>query len=221
MKGKGVEYLEFSFSIFSQQTYKNFEIIVSDHSVTSAIEELCNKWKSNLNITHIYNTEDRGMFPSNMNNAIKNANGSIIKILCQDDFLYEANSLEILVDNFELNKKYWMVTACCHTNDGVNIIKPFYPIYHNNIQYGNNTISSPSVLMFKNEDVIDFDENLFWLVDCDYYKMLYDRHDLPGICNIITVVNREDHSTRVSGTITEDIKRREYDYVVNKYKIKT
>jgi hypothetical protein len=29
------------------------------------------------------------MFPSNINNAIKKSTGEVIKILCQDDFLFD------------------------------------------------------------------------------------------------------------------------------------
>lgn len=218
MKGKGAEFLEFSFTRMFMQTYENFEVIVSDHSTTNVIEEVCKRWQSKLNIKHYYNENGRGMFPNNTNNAIRQASGDIIKILCQDDFLFDDRSLETLVFQFTNNNKYWLVTACCHTEDGYNLYKPFYPIYHDNIQYGENTISSPSVLMFKNEDVMPFDENLFWLVDVDYYKMLFDKYGLPGICNVITVVNREDESTRVSTTVTSETMNKEFQYVVNKYK---
>ena len=218
MKGKGAEFLEFSFGILLQQTYKNFEVIVSDHSVTSVIEEVCTKWKSALDIKHYYNDNNRGMFPHNMNNAISKAKGTIIKTLCQDDFLYTNSSLETMVFNFTGGKNYWMVSACCHTQDGYNLYNPFYPYYNQEIQYGKNSLSSPSVLMFRNEDVMPFDENLFWLVDCDYYKRLYDKYGLPGICNEISVVNREDISTRVSASISQEVKNKEYEYIINKYK---
>jgi glycosyltransferase involved in cell wall biosynthesis len=217
MKGKGVEYLDFSFQKMAIQTFKDFEVVVSDHSSNNDIEKLCNSWSDKLNIRHIYNQENRGMFPHNMNNAINNAQGQIIKTLCQDDFLYDDQSLGNLFFNFTNNNNYWLVSACCHTVDGWNFYRPFYPIYNRDIQYGKNSISSPSVMMFKNENVIPFDLNLNWLVDCDYYKMLFDKYGLPAICNIITVVNREDAATRVSSTITEELMQKEYLYVYNKY----
>lgn len=219
MKGKGDIFLEYSFSKIASQTYKNIEVVVSDHSTTDLIEKACLRWSDKINVKHYYNDKGRGMFPHNINNAIQKANGDIIKTLCQDDFLHDENSIQNQLFYFLNGKSYWLVTACCHTTDGENFYKPFYPVYHDNIQYGQNTISSPSVLMFKNEDVIYFDENLFWLVDVDYYKMLFDKHGLPSICNIISVVNREDE-TRVSNSITQDVMYREYTYVLEKYKNK-
>lgn len=219
MKGKGAEYIEFLFNSLHIQTYKNIEVIVSDHSKSDIIKQSCKKWSGKLNIKHYYNELNRGMFPSNINNAIGKATGDIIKILCQDDFLFDSTSLETQLIHFLGNHNYWLITACCHTKDGVNFYNPLYPKYHDNIHYGENTISSPSVLMFRNENILEFDENLFWLVDVDYYKKLYNKFGFPSICNYITVVNREDDSTRVSKTlVTEDVMKRELEYIKQKYK---
>jgi glycosyltransferase involved in cell wall biosynthesis len=214
MKGKGVEYLEYSFNILYSQTYSNFEIVISDHSQSNDIELLCEKYSQVMRINYIKNKNKRGNSSANINNAIKNAKEDIIKILFQDDFLYDEYSLEKQLECFKEN---WMVTACCHYNEK-EIYKPFYPKYHDAIQYGENTISSPSVLMFKNKNILEFDEDLFWLMDVDYYKRMYDKFGFPAICNYITVVNRE-HKNQVSNTLaTEEIKQKELNYIIKKYK---
>lgn len=214
MKGKGVEYLEYSFNILYSQIYKNFEVVISDHSTDGNIKELCRQWDQVLNINYFKNKYKRGISSANINNAIKNAKGDIIKVLFQDDFLYDEYSLEKQLECF---KGDWMVTACCHYN-GVEVYKPFYPKYHDQIQYGQNTISSPSVLMFKNKDIIEFDENLFWLMDTDYYKRMYNKFGLPDICNYISIVNRE-HPDQVSNTLaTKERRKMELEYIIQKYK---
>ena len=215
MNGKGVEYLNFSFDILYKQSYKNFDIIISDNSKSSDIENLCSQWKSKLDIKHFYNHEKYGN-AGNVNSAMKKATGNIIKILFQDDFLFGNESLETQLVHFVGNHNYWMVTACCHTKDGINFYNPLYPKYHDNIQYGENTISSPSVLMFKNENVIEFDENLCWLMDVDYYKMLYDKFGLPSICNYVTIVNRE-HENSISNKLAEKNKITDLNYIKKKY----
>ena len=121
------------------------------------------------------------------------------------------------VFNFVGNHNHWLITACCHTKDGVNFYNPLYPKYHDNIHYGENTISSPSVLMFKNENVIEFDENLCWLMDVDYYKMLYDKFGLPSICNYVTVVNRSHPDSITNSKIVDFDVKKEIEYVKNKY----
>jgi glycosyltransferase involved in cell wall biosynthesis len=218
MNGSGVGYLNYSFNILHSQTYKNFNIIISDNSKNDEIENLCKKWNDRLNIKYFRNREKYGM-SQNTNFAIKKANGDFIKILYQDDFLFGTQSLELQLFHILSNSNHWLVTACCHTKNSVHFFNEHYPKYHDNIQHGENTISSPSVLMFKNENVIEFDENLCWLMDVDYYKRLYDRFGLPSICNYITVVNRI-HEDQTSSSITKEIEEKEKKYTAAKdYKI--
>jgi glycosyltransferase involved in cell wall biosynthesis len=218
MRGKGVEYLKHSLNILINQTYKNFEVIISDNSQDNEIEKVCNDFKDKLSIHHHYNDREPKGMSSNINNALLKANGEIIKILFQDDFLVDNNSLEQQLIHFVGNHNHWLITACCHSKDDLRFYNSFYPKYHDNIHYGENTISSPSVLMFRNEDVELFDENLFWLMDVDYYKRLYDKFGFPSICNYITVVIRE-HSNQVSHTLaTEERRKKELNYITQKYK---
>ena len=218
MGGYGVEYLNHSLNILSKQTYQDFEIVISDQSENNDIKDLCEKWKLRLNIKHVFYREGLRKSSSNINNASKYASGDIIRILFQDDFLYDNQSLETELVHFLGNYNHWMITACCHSNDSINFYNPFYPKYHDNIHYGENTISSPSVLMIKKESFLEFDENLFWLMDVEYYKRLYDKFGLPSICNYITVVNRE-HPNSVSNTlVTEQVKQYELNYIKQQYK---
>jgi hypothetical protein len=72
--------------------------------------------------------------------------------------------------------------------------------------------------MFKNDNILLFDEKLIWLMDVDYYKRLYDKHGLPVVCNDICIVNRV-HTNQVSNTLaTDEIKEAELQYIINKYK---
>jgi len=218
MRGNGVRYLKESLDILSKQTFKNFEVIVSDNSINNDIQSLCRSYQDILQITHIFNDGAKEM-ATNLNNALKHAKGEYIKILFQDDFLYEDFSLEILVTHFVSYNLQWMATASCHYEESTkNFYKAIYPFYHDSIQYGHNTISSPSVIMMKNSDLIFFDEKLFWLIDVDWYKQMYDKFGLPGICNYVSVVNRE-HNSRVSNTTaTQEIRDSELKYITYKYK---
>ena len=218
MKGFGANYLDHSLSVLEKQTYQNFEVIISDHSTTPLIENVCKKYQSKFDIKHFYNDYGRGVSSCNINTAMKQSSGDVIKILFQDDFLYDNKSLETMLVHLAGNHNHWLVTACCHSKDDLKLYNPFYPKYHDNIHYGENTISSPSVLMMYKDDLILFDENLFWLMDVEYYKRLYDKFGLPSICNFIIVVNRE-HNNQVSNTIaTQQVKNNEFEYINKKYK---
>ena len=59
--GKGSEFLEFSFNKLKNQTFKNFEVVISDHSIDDTIKDICDKWSSDLDINYTRNEEGRGV----------------------------------------------------------------------------------------------------------------------------------------------------------------
>lgn len=216
MKGFGVDFLNFSFKRLFKQTFKDFDIVISDHSKTTEIENLCKDWQFKLNINYFKNKKQIGNSSANLNNAINKSTGKWIKILFQDDFLYDENSLLNIANNISNTSKLWYVTACEHTNDGINLYRPFYPRWNKNMFLGENTFSSPSVLTIKNTpDKYQFDETLIWLMDVDYYQRMYNSYGEPGYINSICVVNRTWASS-LTNTLSQDIKDNEIKIQINK-----
>lgn len=216
--GEGVFFLKKNLESIKNQTYKNFNVVISDHSSDDKIESLCNSFKDMFEIIYVKNINKIGNSPSNTNNAIKNAYGDIIKILFQDDFFYDENSLEIISKEFENHNCDWLVTGCNHTNDGG---KTFYnrmtPAWNNDIFRGVNTISSPSVLAFLRTSMCFFDENLTMLMDCEMYWQLYKKYGLPKIVSNCLVTNRI-HKNQISQIYTKDISE-EINYIISKHNI--
>jgi glycosyltransferase involved in cell wall biosynthesis len=218
MKGYGEEFLEVSFIKLARQTFKNFEVIVSDHSRDDVIKGLCDRWKENLDIKYFRNDYKIGGSSPNINNAIKHSNGEWIKLLWQDDFLFSENSLDIIKKHIDKTEGIvWLASACEHTNDGVVMYNPFYPTWTADIHLGNNRVSSPSVITIKNtDDKLYFDEDLIWLMDVEYYKRMYIKHGEPSYLNLITVVNRT-WADSVSNTLSQEIKNNEVKLMFERY----
>lgn len=219
MYGMGKNFLQFNFDILHSQTFQDFEIIISDNSDNNDIQNLCNAYSDKLNIKYFKNPIKS--MSGNLNNAIQNSNGEFIKILFQDDFLYEKNSLLNIYEILKVEKNiHWLVTATEHFDEKTqSYFRPFYPHYNNFIVLGNNTISCPSVLTIKNtENNLMFDENLTWLMDVDYYERLYRQYGLPKCLNTINVVNRISDK-QSSSIISEEIKFNELNYILTKYRI--
>lgn len=216
MGGRGHVFLRYSFDILTRQTFKDFEVIVSDHSKDGAIEALCKEYQDRLDI-HYYRTKVVGS-SYNTNNAIRKAGGKLIKILFEDDFLYSDTSLEEIVEAFDLEKDKWLVTACEHYDDAKGIFfKPFYPVYNHDIHLGENTISAPTVLTIKNEDPVFFDEKLMWFMDCDYYKRCYEKFGEPKILNKINAVNRIGKHQIINWAANKKVRSEEHIYLLEKY----
>jgi dTDP-4-dehydrorhamnose reductase len=215
--GKGSEFLEFSLKKLYSQTFKNFEIVISDHSTDNTIKDICDKWKDKLNIIHSFNERGRGVISPNINESMKNCKGEWIKILFQDDFLFDENSLQRQYDYInQIKNLTWFFTQFYHSNDGVNFYRHYLPQWNNSVWSGNNTLGCPSGLTLKNNDLIFFDENLNWLMDCDFYQRMFLKYGEPSILNEITVVNRT-WGNRLTDTILESQKYNEFLMVSKKY----
>lgn len=155
---------------------------------------------------------EEGRMAENTNAAIKKAKGEIIKILYMDDFLWTDNALQHVSDKFEGG---WMASGCVHTEDGYHFFNPHYPSYNHDITKGDNTIGSPSVVAFANDNPLLFDENMSWLLDVDLYGRLYQRYGEPTIIDYLDV-GIGIHPGQMTNLLTEDEKRSEHDYLSKK-----
>lgn len=173
------------------QTFKDFEIIITQE----------------------------GLMAKNTNAGMKKAKGELIKIIYMDDYLAHENALQMIVDNFG-DKDMWAATGCLHQGYEPDFYEdphsPHYPEYTEDIHTGNNRIGSPSVVTLRNKDVLLFDENLSFLLDCDLYKRYYDTYGVPKLINDLNVVMGLHHG-QTSNTMPAKEKLLEFNYLQKKY----
>lgn len=217
--GKGAEYLDDLLRTIDIQTFKDFEVVVSDHSTNYTIKEKCNEF-TNLNIVYHNNTEKKGNSPANLNHAISLCSGEIIKPMFQDDFFYDDEALEKIYYNLSGDiEKTWLLCATNHTQDhGYNFFWDFYPRFNERLLDGVNTISSPSVIAFKKHINIQFDENLVYLMDVDFYHNMRVHYGEPIYYDDVLVTNRI-HPESISSSIVnkEEVIKKESIYCRKKY----
>lgn len=216
--GRGSEFLDFSLKILSNQTFKDFEVVISDHSTDDTIINVVKKWEDKLSINYTKNELGRGIISPNINNAMSMCKGEWIKVLFQDDFLYDDKSLETqysFIKSFN-DKMIWFMTKFYHSNDGISFYRLYNPIWHNRIWTGENTLGCPSGMTIKNTDLIYFDNELNWLMDCDYYQKMFLKYGTPKILDEITVVNRT-WGNRLTDTTPQSLKDKEFKMLKERY----
>jgi glycosyltransferase involved in cell wall biosynthesis len=217
--GKGIKFLKHNLDIISKQKFKDFEVVISDHSIDDTIKNVFDEYfdKKEFKIYYHKNEHGRGFISPNLNNSMKYCEGKWIKILFQDDFLFDENSLQIQYEILDANPNIkWLITTFQHSNDGISFYRLYHPKLSDNIWAGNNTLGNPSNLTIKNEDLIYFDETLNWLVDCEYYYRLFLKYGKPTIISDITVVNRT-HGGGLTDTTPQSIKDKELEMLNKKY----
>ena len=146
--------------------------------------------------------------PVTSNRVIESAKGEIVKVLYMDDVLADENALQRIVDCFQDDTE-WLITGCD------NNLSPYWT---DDIETGNNKLGSPSCLSFRNhfEDNLMFDEEMSFLLDCDFYKRMYEKYGLPKILegkNVIMGIG--DH--QMTNILTDQEKQEEFDYLAKKY----
>tara|TARA_B100000900_G_C20382211_1_gene635065 strand:- start:53 stop:760 length:708 start_codon:yes stop_codon:yes gene_type:complete len=218
--GRGSEYLNDLLRTIQIQSYKDFEVCISDHSVDNEVLKELKQFEGKFKIVYNKNENDRGNGPANTNKAIEMCSGDIIKVMFQDDFFYDTESLEKIQTEFNDSDKMWLVNGCNHTKDnGYNFYWEMFPKWNDKMIEGVNSISSPSVLSMRKEcfDKIRFDEKLVMMMDCDYYYNLKSNFGDPIYFEDVLVSNRV-HENQISSTYDKNIQD-EINYCLDKYAI--
>jgi glycosyltransferase involved in cell wall biosynthesis len=213
--GKGAEVLEYSFLQMAIQTYQDFDVVISDHSKDDEIKNLCDRWSKTLDIKYFRNEEKRGSASANTNSAIQKCTGKFIKILCADDYLYNANSLQNIVNELD-EDTIWLASNYVHTTNR----KKYYGLYIPHIgplMMVNNTIGTPSAVTIRNMvNMPEMDESLSYCYDCDYYYRMIQKYGNPKFLNTVTMVNYI-WTNSVSSMISQEKIDEESKYILKKY----
>ena len=197
--GRGKEFLDFLFRTIELQTFKDFEVVVSDHSKDDILVDVIDNFKYKFDIRYIKNKNDLGNGPANTNNALRNCSGDIIKVIFQDDFFFDAEALQKIYDSFD-DEHDWLVCGSNHTKDnGLSFYRKVYPRWNKRIIKGVNSISSPSVMAAKKKvfDQIKFDESLVMMMDCEIYYHIKKKFGEPIYLHDVLVSNRV-HQDQIS-----------------------
>ena len=210
-------YLFDIFHALSQQTNKNFNVWISDHSKSDKVLSACAEYGDLFDIMYIPNKDHIGNISANTNNALQNADGEILKVLFSDDFILTNNLVEEL-DKAFTDEIDWAVTGYAHTiDDGQTHYNPKIPYYNEKLLEGVNTLSSPSILALRRGIDMYFDERLTMLMDCDMYYRLYKYHGEPAILKDYHISNRE-HKTQTQRTY-EHLLPEEIEYLKEKHSL--
>lgn len=210
------QYLFDIFHSLSLQKDMNFNVWVSDHGTSNKVQRACQEYDDLFEINYVQNTQKIGNISANTNNAMRLADGDILKIIFSDDMILTKNLSSELDATFTEGVE-WAVTGFAHTlDDGKTHYNPKIPVYNNRLLEGVNTLSSPSILALRNGCEEYFDEELTMLMDCDMYYRLYENYGEPKVLSHYHISNREHpHQTQRK---YENLMPQEIEYLKEKHK---
>ncbi len=160
------------------QDYKDYEVVVTDDSPDSSVEDVCRDFLvKNLPIRYIKNIERKGT-PENWNESIRQAKGEYIKIMHHDDWFLTEDALEKFVEMLDKNEKANFAFSGSQWFNPEGRLQADHKLDHFKLYklkndpdfiFTCNFISTPSVTIFRKNIGIFFDKQFKWLVDLEFY----------------------------------------------------
>lgn len=196
-------YLEHSFGKIRNQSFQDYEVIVSDNSDNDLVKNLCKEYESIFSIIYKKNLEYVGM-SANSNVAMNLCNGEYIKILHCDDFLFSLDALEVIVTSMDNSDRYWLVNGFNHSYDGINFFDFRIPIYPDHLLVGNNLLGCPTNVTIRNQKIEYFDTNVQISMDHEWYHRLRMKYGMPLIIENVLTTSRL-HSSSTTSKLNFDI----------------
>ena len=190
----GDKILKYTLDTIEQQTYTNYNIVISDNSTNDKIEKMCSKHNLSKSKKLIYyphshlHVDGHGGGYKSLNYLLnRETDADYIKILLQDDFFTTKNSLELAMNQID-DKFHWYIWNIRQQEfqsikDGGKFYDRHNLFYNDRIIFGNNTIGNPSVIMIKNilKPFPEFysPSQFTILGDCIFYHMMYQKYGTP------------------------------------------
>ena len=220
MKDKTAErFLVEYFSHLMYQTFKDFDIVISDQSEWDNLKTICDTFSHVLDIKYIKNTSNKKNAANNVNNAVKHATGEIIKLLYMDDFFVDQSALQKIADAFDNNPHgKWFISGFTHSNENrTEFFDTRFPWYENKYVNGDNTTGNPSNYAVRSNCALEMDDDLLWIVDGEYFYRSYYYHGDPIKLDDVLVCFREHGSSAFRDPKFQELDAKERQYCIDKY----
>jgi hypothetical protein len=135
---------------------------------------------------------------SNLNFVMQKSESTITKILFHDDFFISKNAIKRIHSKFRKPSTIWSVeTSKNFNNDSKKFEKKTTPRIASGLADGINSVGSPSVIAIRTKNYLPFNEELKWLLDCEWYLRMFHHFGNP------TVIRRPQIASRLhSGQAT-------------------
>ena len=214
------EYLKRLLESIRIQTFKNFEVIITDDSKSSVIESFIKEYTPEFPLQFHKNTPSLGT-SKNMVEGMKFARSKWIKLVLDDDWFTDENSLELIAaytqeDNkiiysgfIAFEEETGKRTDRTLSNDQFSkLLKNPYLLMSDNI------IGVPSVLVFRKNENLLFDERLNWLTDIECYVRWINEYKTNNIYISKPLVTVSYNTSQLTRTLSTNPKVVIHDYLL-------
>ncbi len=208
----------------AQQTYNNFEIIISDDTPDAdSIKQVIVNYPQ-LSICYYHHDKPLGS-PENWNFAIDQAHGEYIKLMHDDDWFVSEDALTRMVEGLKNGEMVFCQSKDIDANGSMVYCKsPAKEYVEKVLEYPThlllgNWIGAPSCVLHQKSD-LRYDKNLKWFVDIDFYIMqiLQSKNHISYVPMNLVYIGVD--GKRVTNECITDLQviGKEYFYCLEKYR---
>jgi glycosyltransferase involved in cell wall biosynthesis len=162
-----------------RQTFKDYELVITDDSPDDSVKKTVSQF-SELPISYFKNERSLGT-PANWNRAISLAKGEWIKLMHDDDWFSNENSLLKFVEKTSVGKAFIFSGFTTVFESGKEKRSQFpsrgeKTIVKNPMTLlAQNVVGTPSVTLIHRSFTERYDERMKWRVDIDYYIRIFKK----------------------------------------------
>ncbi len=174
---KRIEFLQRLFDSISIQTFKKYEVIITDDSPDESVQLFIKNYSGFENVRYYRNQKVLGT-PENWNESIRRANGKWIKLMHDDDWFAEENSLQLFYEAIIKNVTCsFFFSAYNNVDESTTFKSPVYLNWWGNFLlqrtalnlFKKQFIGNPSCILIRRDINLFYDNNFKWVVDFEYY----------------------------------------------------
>lgn len=220
---KNTLYLQRVLDSIKEQTFRDYEVIITDDSPDDSVALLTEKYKQAFPLRYFRNQPALGS-PANWNAAMKLATGQWIKMMHDDDWFAAEDSLQHFASAARQTNSEFIYSGYIKVDTEKKQQKTVLPAkrqiqpLRDNPEYiiAQNVIGHPSTTMVKNTGMFLYDEQLKWLVDVEYYYRLLSTHSFSPISLPLVCIGINDEQITKTAFRNPAIEIPENLYVLNK-----
>ncbi|MDR3679687.1 MAG: glycosyltransferase family 2 protein [Flavipsychrobacter sp.] len=157
------------------QTYKDFEVVITDDSNDEQVADLCKIYANKFPLRYQKNPVQLGA-AANWNRCMQLGEGTWLKIMHDDDWFATKDALSMFAAAAKKNIQFIWCNYFIKNDSTQKVREKKKPesTIKRNIQnpfllFGENIIGPPSCVMVHRSVPVKYDVNMTWLVDVDYY----------------------------------------------------
>jgi len=183
------------------QTFRDFEVVITDDSPDDSVQQLLPQYQSILPIRYFRNPTALGT-PENWNEGIRQAKGKWIKLIHDDDWLTTEHSLQRFVNaiNEHPNASFFF---CAYRNNWfqsgrteemfINSFRYKQLLKQPTVLFSSNVVGPPSVILHPNDKQFFYDNKVKWVVDIDFYIRYFKTTQPVHIPEVLMNVGMGEH----------------------------